>query len=513
MGSVAWTIASGLLPAGLAIDAATGSVSGTPTAWGTTTALVQASDTWQPGRIAQQALTITVSPAPLTVATASLGSGVYQQYFQTLLKASGGSGSVQWTLTAGALPTGVMMDASGSISGTPSTVGAFNVTVQATDTNWPSNQASAALALTIAPPPFAATMPVPPNGQVGVPYQMSGSATGQLGTVVWSVVSGALPGGLSLNASTGVIAGVPSAAGSFSAVIQAADSWDTTRTASMTVAIAIAPATLSVATSTVPAATLNRSYRATLSANGGSGLTTWTVAAGALPAGLTLGSDGTISGTPSTVCTSTFSVRATDAGWPSNTATAALTMMVSSGEVVLYATDAARIAGAWSLVADTTAAGGKRIANPDLGAAKLTTALASPANYFEITFQAQAGVAYHLWLRGKADKNNWANDSVFVQFSDSVDAAGAAVTRVGTTSAETVSIENGVNAGLSGWGWNDNAYSDLGTPIYFATSGTHTVRVQVREDGLSIDQIVLSPQKYLTTAPGAAKNDTTILAK
>jgi hypothetical protein len=53
----------------------------------------------------------------------------------------------------------------------------------------------------------------------------------------------------------------------------------------------------------------------------------------------------------------------------------------------------------------------------------------------------------------------------------------------------------------------------LGGSIYFATTGTHTVRVQVREDGISLDQIVLSPSAYLTTAPGAAKNVTTILTK
>jgi hypothetical protein len=153
------------------------------------------------------------------------------------------------------------------------------------------------------------------------------------------------------------------------------------------------------------------------------------------------------------------------------------------------------------------------MANPDAGAAKLLAPLAAPASYFELTFQADAGVAYHLWLRGKAASNSWANDSTYVQFSGSVTATGAATTRIGTTSAETVSIENGINAGLSGWGWNDNAYDGLGTPIYFAASGPQTLRVQVREDGLSLDQIVLSPSAYLTIAPGAAKNDTTILVK
>jgi hypothetical protein len=153
------------------------------------------------------------------------------------------------------------------------------------------------------------------------------------------------------------------------------------------------------------------------------------------------------------------------------------------------------------------------MSNPDAGAAKLTTPLASPSNYFELTFQADAGVAYHLWMRGKAVNNYWGNDSVYVQYSDSVTSAGAATARIGSTSAQTVSVENGVSAGLAGWGWNDDAYEGLGGSIYFATTGTHTVRVQVREDGISLDQIVLSPSAYLTFAPGAAKNDTTILQR
>jgi hypothetical protein len=66
---------------------------------------------------------------------------------------------------------------------------------------------------------------------------------------------------------------------------------------------------------------------------------------------------------------------------------------------------------------------------------------------------------------------------------------------------------------LSAWGWNDNLFQGLGPLLYFATSGTQTIRVQLREDGLALDQIVLSPQNYLNNAPGPNKNDTTILPK
>jgi endonuclease/exonuclease/phosphatase family metal-dependent hydrolase len=186
----------------------------------------------------------------------------------------------------------------------------------------------------------------------------------------------------------------------------------------------------------------------------------------------------------------------------------------ASGDIVLHARSATAKVGAWSLVSDTTAADGVRIANPDAGQPKVASAAASPANYFELTFTPEAGKAYHLWIRGKAQNNSYTNDSVFVQFSGSLNASGSAAYRIGTTSAMVYSLEEDSGMGEAGWGWQDNGYglNVLGENIYFAAT-PQTIRVQVREDGLSIDQIVLSPVTYLTTAPGAAKNDTKILTE
>ena len=156
-----------------------------------------------------------------------------------------------------------------------------------------------------------------------------------------------------------------------------------------------------------------------------------------------------------------------------------------------------------------------RVHNPDAGAAKLANALANPVTYVELQFNAQAGVAYRLWIRGRAEDDSPYNDSVFVQFNDSVDDQGGAKSRIGTSSAEVINLEDCFACGLSGWGWQDNGWGvgELGPLVYFANSGVHTLRIQVREDGLSIDQIVLSPQAFLTSAPGAVVNDNTILAR
>ncbi|HEY7910813.1 MAG TPA: PKD domain-containing protein, partial [Blastocatellia bacterium] len=79
---------------------------------------------------------------------------------------------------------------------------------------------------------------------------------------------------------------------------------------------------------------------------------------------------------------------------------------VGSDEVVLYASQAQVRAGGWRVVSDTTAAGGARIHHPNAGAGKLSKALANPTHYFEMTFNAEAGRAYRLWIRGKADNNS-----------------------------------------------------------------------------------------------------------
>jgi hypothetical protein len=186
----------------------------------------------------------------------------------------------------------------------------------------------------------------------------------------------------------------------------------------------------------------------------------------------------------------------------------------SADEIVLWASRSTVHVGDWQAVPDASAANGARMEDDDDGVPKVTTPAANPAHYYEMTFNAEAGLGYHLWLRGKAQNNYFGNDSAYVQFDGSVDQAGAPRFRIGTTSAATVVLEGCDNCGLSGWGWEDNKWNGIGGPadlIYFSTTGPQTIRIQSREDGYSIDQIVLSPAEYLNSSPGLAKNDTTIL--
>ena len=104
------------------------------------------------------------------------------------------------------------------------------------------------------------------------------------------------------------------------------------------------------------------------------------------------------------------------------------------------------------------------------------------------------------------------NDSVSVQFSSGVSASGVPVYRIGTSSAVTVILEEGSGASVRNWGWNDNelrrrwAHPSTSPPAVRRGCASRS-----REDGASIDQIVLSPARYLSAAPGALKDDSTIV--
>jgi hypothetical protein len=186
----------------------------------------------------------------------------------------------------------------------------------------------------------------------------------------------------------------------------------------------------------------------------------------------------------------------------------------SAGTIVLWPIDAvmtSSIRGDWQVLADSTAAGGGALWNPDRGAAKVAPALAAPASYFDLEFAADAGTAYHLWMRMRAEDDAWINDSIHVQFSGAVDPTGAPYARIGSTASAEVVLQESGGAAPQGWGWTENGWGAPGPHLYFPAEGTQTLRVQQREDGAIIDQIILSPDVYLTASPGFRRDDSTIL--
>jgi PKD repeat protein len=178
-------------------------------------------------------------------------------------------------------------------------------------------------------------------------------------------------------------------------------------------------------------------------------------------------------------------------------------------DIVLTAANVSIVRGDWRRVGSTQSPAGQALASVQRGV-QTDTALANPANYFEATFQPVAGTPYRLWLRMKAGST--ADDSVWVQFTGSVDAQGKPLWRAGTTAARPVVLEDCKGCGVSGWGWQDAApWITAPSIVRFSSSAPQTIRVQSREDGVLVDQIVLSPATYMKEAPGAPSNDGTTL--
>jgi hypothetical protein len=185
-------------------------------------------------------------------------------------------------------------------------------------------------------------------------------------------------------------------------------------------------------------------------------------------------------------------------------------------DIVIYASDIppGALHGSWTTASDPTSPDGVKLVTPDNGFASTSVPLAAPTHYIDVTFTAQAATPYTLWLRIQALNNSKFNDSLWVQFSDAR-ANGTPIYPIGTTSGLDVNLATDAAAGsLNGWGWQNGAYwLSQPTTVQFATSGTHTLRIQLREDGVQLDQIVLSPTTYLNGSPGAVTNDSTIVPK
>jgi len=167
--------------------------------------------------------------APISVINipeSMLPDGTQNQGYSYQLVASGGVPPYTWQVTQGALPTGLTLSPGGLLQGTPTVTNRYAFTVQATDSDSPAGTMSATLSLNVLS--MAGTLVIEsaslPNGTINTPYNALLTANGGITPYTWSIVSGGLPTGLSLNANTGLISGVPGAAGYSDMTVMVSDS-------------------------------------------------------------------------------------------------------------------------------------------------------------------------------------------------------------------------------------------------------------------------------------------------
>jgi hypothetical protein len=186
-----------------------------------------------------------------------------------------------------------------------------------------------------------------PNGQVGSAYSAQLAATGGTSPYSWSIASGALPAGLSLNAKTGAITGIPTAAAGTSLTFQVTDSANPAQTSTAVLSLTIAgstPTPLSITTASLPNGLVGVAYSATLTATGGATPYMWSLTSGTLPAGLSLNaSTGAITGTPTAGASGTsLTFQVTDSGNPAQTKSTTLPLIISPAGVIAVSVSPAR---------------------------------------------------------------------------------------------------------------------------------------------------------------------------
>ena len=274
-----------------------------------------------------------VTASTLSITTASLPDGIVGTAYNQALASAGGIAPVTWSITAGALPSGLALDAAtGVITGIPTAAGTASFTVEARDSADAVQAVTKDLSIIVNGSGLAVTTVSLPNGQVTVPYAAVLTAAGGTGPYSWAITAGTLPAGLSLDAATGVISGTPTLMGTSNITVQVTDSSALPQSATGDLSILVLPPPLVITTASLPDATQGFAYSQTISAAGGLPPYGWIVIVGALPAGLSLDpGTGTISGTPTTVGTSNFTVQVTDAQAPGWTATKGLSIAVGSG--------------------------------------------------------------------------------------------------------------------------------------------------------------------------------------
>lgn len=206
----------GNLPAGISLDNSTGTISGTPTGSGSYTFAIGVSDNVL--GYSEKEYTVELLP-PLQIITASLQPGKEGVFYTSAIIATGGKPTISFNSIVrdsflsyfGSFPKGMTFSSNGTISGTPSEYGSFNFTVKVSDSTGKTSEKPFILALAAADTLTLDTTSLQ-QGYIGANFLTILSSSGGVPPYIYKVI-GTLPTGLSLDSSTGIISGTPSAAG------------------------------------------------------------------------------------------------------------------------------------------------------------------------------------------------------------------------------------------------------------------------------------------------------------
>jgi hypothetical protein len=259
---------------------------------------------------AEASVTTPATPTALTISTIDLAEATVNVPYSRTISAVGGKTPYRWVVSSGSLPQGISMSQFGELSGTPSVAGTSNFIVRVTDAD--DAIVTKSFSLVVNPPVvLSITTRELPRGSVGTSYSQQLGATGGQTPYTWSVQSGNLPEGLSLN-QNGIIQGTPELASTSSFVIRLADTTGTSTSATLVLTINPAVVQLTIETGSLPDGVVGQDYSQTVRAIGGTAPYRWALKSGKLPDGLSLSEAGLISGRPIASGEQTFEVEVTE---------------------------------------------------------------------------------------------------------------------------------------------------------------------------------------------------------
>jgi large repetitive protein len=304
-----WSVLNGNLPNGLSLNSSTGLISGTLRGNGQFVFNIGVRDAQQQSASRLFSLSVNAPVQPLFISTRTLSFGTVGVPYQTQVGAGGGNPGYTFTLAGGALPPGLSLAPNGSISGTPTTVGAqFAFTVRVVDRSGAS--AEAAYTVTIFPGDLRLSCPSAP-AEVGAFYEAPALVLGGASPYSFSLAQGSLPAGLELSSSSGLVSGRPTSAGLASFTLAVTDSRQS-RTQTLC-SINVRAGLLRITSDDTFRGVAGIAYTGSVEAAGGQGPYTFTIPPGSLPPGLTFASNGSITGTPSKIGRYPFTAEVRDA--------------------------------------------------------------------------------------------------------------------------------------------------------------------------------------------------------
>ncbi|WP_441599467.1 IPT/TIG domain-containing protein [Ensifer sp. 2TAB8] len=318
---------TGTLPAGLSMSSA-GVLSGSPTAGGTFTFTVSTTDssTGTGPFTASQSYSVTIAAPAIAVAPSTLPNATFGAAYSQTVTASGGIAPYSYSVTSGPLPLGLNLSAAGVLSGTPSAVGTFNITISATDAAsgtgpFTGTQSYALVVDQVLPVANAVTATVAANSTAnGITLAITGGAADSV-----AVANPAAHGTATASGTTITYTPAPGYSGTDSFTYTATNAAGTSSAATVTLAVTAPTLVLSPGAGALADGTKGTVYAQTLAVSGGTAPYAYTVTAGALPAGLALdGTTGHVGGTPTATGNFGFTVTATDAYGATGSATYSL---------------------------------------------------------------------------------------------------------------------------------------------------------------------------------------------